>query len=194
MKNILRLAAPQGRAGNDMSCATCGKRLSPKRGSRRMRFCSDACRQSAFRAKKWSRRYEGPKALRSVQNSFVESGLCKDHFGDRRSDIHGPRTIVERELFDGLVWRPTVSPDGVPTAVSRLGIARTPENGIPQAIQPGPRSDGIEHLIEHRDGRKSLHPPNAQANPAVSSPNRPESEQAYLKVSTNFALGRRGGQ
>ena len=79
-----------------------------------------------------------------------------------------------------------MSPDGVPTAVSRLGIVRTPENGIPQAVQLGPRSDGIENLIEHRDGRKSLHAPNAQANPAVSSPNRPESEQAHLKVSTNL--------
>ena len=61
MRNIPRLDAPQSRAGNDLSCATCGKRLSPKRGSRRMRFCGVACRQSAFRAKKWASRYRGDR-------------------------------------------------------------------------------------------------------------------------------------
>jgi hypothetical protein len=54
MRNIPRLDAPQGRAGNAITCATCGKRLCPKRGSRRMRFCGVACRQSAFCAKKWA--------------------------------------------------------------------------------------------------------------------------------------------
>jgi hypothetical protein len=49
----------QGRAGNDLNCANCGKRLRPERGSRRMRYCNGACRQSAFRAKKWASRYEG---------------------------------------------------------------------------------------------------------------------------------------
>jgi hypothetical protein len=48
VRNIPLLNTPQGRAGNDASCANCGKRLRPKRASRRMRFCGDACRQSAF--------------------------------------------------------------------------------------------------------------------------------------------------
>ena len=61
------LYTPQGRAGNGISCANCGKRLRPKRGSRRMSFCSGACRQSAFRATKWASRYEGPSPLRSAQ-------------------------------------------------------------------------------------------------------------------------------
>jgi hypothetical protein len=56
MVNISPVDTPRGRAGNAISCATCGKQLCPKRGSRRMRFCGVACRQSAFRAKKWTSR------------------------------------------------------------------------------------------------------------------------------------------
>ena len=59
MTNIPPPDIQQGRAGNEMSCASCGKRLYPKRGSRRMRFCGVACRQSALRARKWASRYEG---------------------------------------------------------------------------------------------------------------------------------------
>ena len=69
MTIISAVDALQGRAGNEVSCAQCGKRLRPKRGSRRMRFCCDACRQSSFRAKKWASRYEGPQPLRSIQNN-----------------------------------------------------------------------------------------------------------------------------
>jgi hypothetical protein len=87
MRNIPRLDAPQGRAGNDLSCATCGKRLSPKWGSRRMRFCGVACRQSAFRAKKWSLT-EGVtisskfvRRIKGLQRLFWESRI-----GDSRPD------------------------------------------------------------------------------------------------------------
>ena len=45
------------RAGNSRSCAYCGKALSPKRGSRRQRFCNEAHRQAAYRTKKWQARY-----------------------------------------------------------------------------------------------------------------------------------------
>ena len=122
MRNIPRLDAPQSRAGNDLSCATCGKRLSPKRGSRRMRFCGVACRQSAFRAKKWASRYRGPGPLRSVQDTPAESRTCNGNFGDRGSGIHGPMRAIERELFDGLIWKPVVSPDGVRAEIARLGV------------------------------------------------------------------------
>jgi hypothetical protein len=53
MTNIPPPDIQQGRAGNEMSCASCGKRLYPKRGSRRMRFCGVACRQSALRATRY---------------------------------------------------------------------------------------------------------------------------------------------
>jgi hypothetical protein len=48
-----------------------------------MRFCSGGCRQSAFRAKKWAARYEGPGPLRPVQNNAVASTGCSGHLRDR---------------------------------------------------------------------------------------------------------------
>jgi endogenous inhibitor of DNA gyrase (YacG/DUF329 family) len=122
MTTISPVDAPQGRAGNEVRCAQCGKRLRPKRGSRRMRFCCDACKQSAFRAKKWASRYQGPEPLRLVRNTSAGSRVCDGNFGDRGSGIRGPMRAIERELFDGLIWRPAVSPDGVRAEISRLGV------------------------------------------------------------------------
>jgi endogenous inhibitor of DNA gyrase (YacG/DUF329 family) len=122
MTIISAVDALQGRAGNEVSCAQCGKRLRPKRGSRRMRFCCDACRQSSFRAKKWASRYEGSHPLRSVRNTPAGSRACNGNFGDRGSGIRGPMGVVERELFDGLVWTPAVSADGVRVEITRLGV------------------------------------------------------------------------
>jgi hypothetical protein len=107
MRNMPPLDTPQGRAGNGTSCAACGRRLHPRRGSRRMRFCSGGCRQSAFRAKKWASRYEGPDPLRPVQNNAVASMGCSGHFRDRASGICAP--TVSREVFAGLTSRATVS-------------------------------------------------------------------------------------
>jgi hypothetical protein len=121
MGNIPLLNTPQGRAGNDTSCANCGKRLCPKRGSRRMRFCGVACRQSAFRARKWASRYQGPDPLRSVQNKGVGSKACNGHFAVRASRISGPAKVIVRELFDGLVWNPVTSVDGVFVLVAGVG-------------------------------------------------------------------------
>jgi hypothetical protein len=125
MRNIPLLNTLQRRAGNDTSCANCGKRLCPKRGSRRMRFCGIACRQSAFRARKWASRYEGPDPLRSVRNTPAASRACNSKFGDRGSGIRGPMEVVERELFNGLVWRPIVSPDGVCAEIARIRLPKT---------------------------------------------------------------------
>jgi hypothetical protein len=111
---------PQGRGGNGTFCANCDKPLRPKRGSRRMRFCCSACRQAAFRAKKW------PSPLRSAQNNAVASISCNGHLQDRASGVRGPRPVVSCELFAGLTWCPVVSGDGVRAEVARLGNRATP--------------------------------------------------------------------
>ena len=116
MSNIPPPDRPQGRAGNGITCANCD--------SRRMRFCCDACRQSAFRTKKWASRYEGLEPLRSVRNT-PESTDWNGNFGDRASRICGPMRIIKRELFDGLLWRPVVSPHDVRVEIARLGAAPT---------------------------------------------------------------------
>ena len=47
------------------------------------------------------------------------------NFGDRASRICGPMRIIKRELFDGLLWRPVVSPHDVRVEIARLGAAPT---------------------------------------------------------------------
>ena len=113
MSTIPLLERPQGRAGNGITCANCKKPLRPKRGSRRMRFCSVACRQSAFRARKWTSRYEGPLPLRSVRKTTTRSRTWNGDLGDRGSGIRGPMEVVSRELFKARLaarrvtrWRP----------------------------------------------------------------------------------------
>ena len=102
----------------------------PKRGSRRMRFCSVACRQSAFRAKKWTSRYEGPLPLRSVRKTTTRSRTWNGDLGDRGSGIRGPMEVISRELFEGLIWRPAVSLDGVRVEIAQLGIVPNPAKSV----------------------------------------------------------------
>ena len=79
-----RASKPAGlRHGNRITCEKCGRALAPKRGSRRQRFCSDACKFKAFRSKKWADRYQTPDPQRSVQNSSTKPNGCKSIFADR---------------------------------------------------------------------------------------------------------------
>jgi hypothetical protein len=86
-----------------------------------MRFCGSACRQAAFRAKKWASRYEGREPLRSNRNNDIASMACNGHFRHRASGICGPMQVISRELFAGLTWCPVVSGDGERAEVARLG-------------------------------------------------------------------------
>jgi hypothetical protein len=69
--------------GNRITCEKCGRALAPKRGSRRQRFCSDACKFKAFRSKKWADRYRTPDPQRSVRNSSTKPNGCKSVLADR---------------------------------------------------------------------------------------------------------------
>jgi hypothetical protein len=73
---------PRGRAGNGAHCLVCSATLNPNRASRQQRYCSSACRQRAFRAKKWVRRYKIPDPLRSAWNNRFASTACRAGFGD----------------------------------------------------------------------------------------------------------------
>ena len=129
-KYLTSCDALQGRAGNHISCAACGKRLCPKQGSRRMRFCDAACRQSAFRAKNGHPAMKGAGPLRSVPNTPAGSRTCNGNFGDRGSGIHGPMEVISRELFEGFIWRPAVSLDGVRVEVAQLGVVPSPAKSV----------------------------------------------------------------
>jgi hypothetical protein len=101
-----------------LSCLSCGAAFTPKKASRRQRYCSNACRQSAFRALKWADRYEIPDPLRSSENKPDNSNSCNGHFDGRASHIRGPARVVEREVFVRWNWRAVTSPDGVVVEVA----------------------------------------------------------------------------
>lgn len=80
--------------GNRTTCEKCGRVLAPKRGSRRQRFCSDACKFKAFRSKKWADRYQIPDPQRSVQNSSTKANGCNGTLADRGCALNAPIVTV----------------------------------------------------------------------------------------------------
>jgi endogenous inhibitor of DNA gyrase (YacG/DUF329 family) len=94
------------RNGNALACATCGKAIVPKPGSRRQKYCRDACKMKAARAKKWAKRYEIPDPLRSVENNATKSIPCKGDFGGRAFPTKAPLNIL-----GGYVWSDPTSVD-----------------------------------------------------------------------------------
>ena len=82
------------RNGNSICCVMCGKPIRPKRGSRRQRYCNDACKFKAFRSKKWVDRYQILDPQRSVENTTTESISCKTHFGGRAFPTKAPLNLL----------------------------------------------------------------------------------------------------
>jgi hypothetical protein len=118
--NFINIAETKLRAGNARCCACCGRKLQPKRSSRRQRFCDAACRQTAYRAKKWTARNRGPKALRSVEKTRGRSNGYGGHFADGASRICAPGAVIEAEIFGRREWRAVTSPDGVVCKVAAI--------------------------------------------------------------------------
>jgi hypothetical protein len=112
------LSGKQGRGGNATQCAHCGAPLQPKLGSRRQRFCDDACRKSATRALKNGARYPYSGVSGSVQNNPIKSEACEGDFRGRGSGICGPEDVIAREIGGGRNWHEVVSPDGVVVTVT----------------------------------------------------------------------------
>jgi hypothetical protein len=87
--------------GNRITCEKCGVALAPKRGSRRQRFCSDACKFKAFRSKKWAARYRIPDPQRSVRNSAIKPNGCPGTLADRGSAAKAPIVAIGRGVSVG---------------------------------------------------------------------------------------------
>jgi hypothetical protein len=60
---------------------------------------------------KSTRPHRTPETVRSVENKLANSGAYKGDFAGR--GIHGPRYVIDIEVFDGRKWEPIVSTDGV---------------------------------------------------------------------------------
>ena len=117
-----------GRAGNALVCSNCGAALTPKRASRRQRYCSYKCRDEARRARNFAisatTRRGTPLIPRPVQNNSVRSRTCEGSFHDRARGI--PRAVIEVEILGGRKWREVLSPDGVRVEVTRLSRKAAP--------------------------------------------------------------------
>ena len=75
------------RNGNRITCESCGKTISPKRGSRRQQYCGARCRENARRARNFEIMGRTSPAPRSVENTLINSAACKGDFADRASLI-----------------------------------------------------------------------------------------------------------
>jgi hypothetical protein len=114
-------------------CAHCGAEILPRRlrdkvVGRDRRFCSNKCRQAAFRNADFARRHHPLGALRNDQKSSVISEGCEGDFPGRASSPIDNETW--REVLDTeQPWRGcgelTVSADGVQSfIVGRLRRSR----------------------------------------------------------------------
>ena len=92
--------------GNALACAACGKAIVPKRGSRRQKYCTGACKFRAFRSKKWANRYRTPDPQRSVENIQALSTSCKVDFGGRACPTKAPLNLI-----GGYSWSDATSVD-----------------------------------------------------------------------------------
>jgi hypothetical protein len=119
----VRQRSLHSRNGNALVCAACGKVIVPKPGSRRQKYCRDACKMKAARAKKWAERYEIPDPLRSVENNATESRSCQGDFGGRAFPTKAPLNIL-----GGYVWSD-------PTSVDPKVIAKVLRTELPTFLR-----------------------------------------------------------
>jgi hypothetical protein len=93
------------RNGNDSTCAVCGEAITPKRGSRRQRYCSDRCRDDARRARNFEisgrTRYPTTRNPRSVKNSYAKSTACEAAFVGRAPAAKAPIVTAGLGLHAG---------------------------------------------------------------------------------------------
>jgi hypothetical protein len=112
----------------------CGHTTERRPRGRQRRFCSDACRQQAFRSR--NLRYEMPVRVRghlgdlnasaavySKTTNFVTSKINDLALPSYRGSVRGivgPKKVILAEVVDGREWQEVVSADGVKWHVSRL--------------------------------------------------------------------------
>jgi hypothetical protein len=119
------------RNGNALACAACGKAIVPKRGSRRQKYCTGACKFKAFRSKKWANRYQTPDPQRSVENIQAIPISCEGDFGGRAFPTKAPLN-----LLGGYSWSDATAVD--PKLITK--IMSTEIGSLPRARFPRDRS------------------------------------------------------
>jgi hypothetical protein len=110
-KDIPEHSQEQLRNGNTTRCAQCGRILTPKRASHRLRYCSSACKKYAFRLRTLAR-------VRPTQNSTKKSNGCRGGFAGRAPAISGPKHVIAIELTGD--WIEAFSADGVRSLIRKI--------------------------------------------------------------------------
>jgi len=77
-----------------IDCEVCGKKIATHRLGRARRYCSGACRQSAFRNAKFDPPYSRSGTLRNASKTSTNSIGCKPENGDRGFPVSLPRDIL----------------------------------------------------------------------------------------------------
>src|SRR6266700_5950767 len=90
-------------------CQHCGEETrSGKRSGRKAIYCSPACKQAAFRARKWAGRYRTPDPLRNTSKTPVISSTSTGVFRGRGIDLGGLEPAVRECIinlaFPGWQW------------------------------------------------------------------------------------------
>jgi hypothetical protein len=104
MHNPLNRSALLRAQGRVRSCAACGRPL--RQANAKKKFCSDRCRQVGHRQQKWDGQFDrsrsagpNPSALsRFLENSSLNSGICKADLTRLAYSIIGPPEVIEIEI------------------------------------------------------------------------------------------------
>jgi hypothetical protein len=98
-------------------CQNCGREILPRRlrgkivGRARL-FCSNKCRQAAFRNADFDRRHQVSEALRNAEKTPIAPTACRTDFAGRASPV-----VLRKIRQTEQPWRdagaPIVSSDGV---------------------------------------------------------------------------------
>ena len=107
--------------GQPVTCEQCGH-LARRKG-RQQRYCSARCamraRSERYRQQMAAGAFYQGSATQPIQN-VNDFNRSQPPFLQSSNRISAPRHVIEAECFDGHIWMPTVSSDGVTVMVSRL--------------------------------------------------------------------------
>jgi hypothetical protein len=80
-------------------CENCGGKIARKRDGRIRRYCSDRCRQQAFRYAKMPGMRNTFRPLRNAPNNPSSSRASEGHFGHRGYCFKAPRDLLGHACF-----------------------------------------------------------------------------------------------
>ena len=93
------------RNGNALACAACGKVIVPKSGSRRQKYCQDACKIKACRSKKLGQTIREPDPYDQLKISKQYQHPAKADFGGRAFPTKDPLKPPRRLLSGRMLHR-----------------------------------------------------------------------------------------